>query len=245
MNTVGRTNQPSRPSGVPSPPTSSVRLVDADVDVALNAIPLLPADHGADGGFRIARITAPDLSDGDLSQLFHFAEPAPRHQDARTGDACLPAVHEACPQSQRNGACQIGIVENDGGRLAAELECDAFHRVCAGAQDRLADCGRAGEGDLGHIGMTADLGADHVAAAGDDVEHAGRQSGRMQRLGDNLRLDRAHLAGFDDGRAAGGDGGRELAANEPGIAVPGRDGGPPTPSGFITTSAVPARRVNS
>ena len=45
----------------------------------------------------------------------------------------------------------------------------------------------------------------------------------MQRFGDDLRLDRAHLARLDDRRATGSDSGSELAANEAGVAVPGRD----------------------
>jgi hypothetical protein len=82
---------------------------------------------------------------------------------------------------------------------------------------------RAGERDLRDVGMAGDLGAGHLTPAGDDVEHTGRQFARMQRFGYHLRLDRTHLARLDDCRATGRDCGRELAANEAGIAVPRRD----------------------
>src|SRR5258708_7441770 len=71
--------------------------------------------------------------------------------------------------------------------------------------------------------MAGDLGADHLAPAGDDVEYAGRQSGLMQRFGYHLRLDRTPPARLYDRRAPGSNSSSELAANEAGIAVPRRD----------------------
>jgi hypothetical protein len=53
--------------------------------------------------------------------------------------------------------------------------------------------------------MAGDLGADHLAPAGDDVEHADRRPGLKQRFRYHLRLDRAHLARLDDRRATGSE----------------------------------------
>src|SRR6201987_6101972 len=124
----------------------------------LNAIPLFLADHRADCRLRIAWISGPDLSDRRLRKFLHFAEPAPRHEDACAGDASLSAVHEARTEGQWNCLRQIGIVQNDGGGLAAGVERVPFYRLRAGAQDRFADYGRASEGDLRDIRLAGDLG---------------------------------------------------------------------------------------
>ena len=78
---------------------------------------------------------------------------------------------------------EIGVVEDDVGRLAAELEAEALAGAGGGGADDLADLGRAGEGDLVDIGMVDDGGAG-VALAGDDVDDAlgaGRPSRRFRR----------------------------------------------------------------
>jgi hypothetical protein len=62
-----------------------------------------------------------------------------------------------------------------------------------------------------------------ISAPCDDIEHACRKPRFVQRLGDDARLQRAHLARLDDGRATGRQRRRELAADEARIAVPWRD----------------------
>ena len=78
---------------------------------------------------------------------------------------------------------------------------------------------------LATSGCDVQFGAHHLAAAVDDVEHAGRQAGLVQGLGENLGLDGAHLAGLDDDGAAGGQRGRKFAADGADIAIPRADGG--------------------
>ena len=75
-----------------------------------------------------------------------------------------------------DGLVERGVVEHDVGRLAAELEREPLAGAGERALDRLADVGRAGEGDLVDAGMAHERGAG-VARAGDDVDDARRQLG--------------------------------------------------------------------
>ena len=66
----------------------------------------------------------------------------------------------------------VGVVEHDHRRLAAELEVHALERVGRGAGDDLAGRDVAGERDHRDIGMAHERVARVLALAGDDVEHA-------------------------------------------------------------------------
>ena len=81
---------------------------------------------------------------------------------------------------------QVGVVEHDHRRLAAELEMDALDGLRRGRGDLLAGGRVAGERHHVDVGMR-DRGADRrLARPGHDVEHAlgedvGRQFGQRQR----------------------------------------------------------------
>ena len=70
------------------------------------------------------------------------------HDQARAGAADLALIEPDRVDDAFDRAVEIGVVEDDEGRLAAELE----RQLLAGARRRLAndaaDLGRAGEGDL-------------------------------------------------------------------------------------------------
>ena len=65
-----------------------------------------------------------------------------------------PALPKTAPGAAAAAALEVGVGEDDVGRLAAELERDALDRR---RRRRAAiprpDLGRAGEGDLGHVGV--------------------------------------------------------------------------------------------
>ena len=62
---------------------------------------------------------------------------------------------------------EVGVVEDDVGRLAAEFERGRLHRVGAGVQDLARRGGSAGEGDLAHLGVDDEcLSGRRVARAG-------------------------------------------------------------------------------
>ena len=68
---------------------------------------------------------------------------------------------------------EVGVVEDDGGGLAAELEADPLELLAAHRGDLAAGGGRAGEGDLVDARVGDQVLAD-LAAAGDDVDDARR-----------------------------------------------------------------------
>ena len=71
-------------------------------------------------------------------------------------------------------AVDVGVVEDDERRLAAELQRQALAAARRRLADRPADLGRAGEGDLVDPGMRDQRRAGGPCP-GDDIDHPGRQ----------------------------------------------------------------------
>ena len=96
-------------------------------------------------------------------------------EQARARRAALALVVEDRVGRPGDRAVEIGVREDDGRRLAAELERDALEVAGGGLDDQLADLGRAGEGDLVDVGMLGQRRAGRLAEAGDDVDDAVRE----------------------------------------------------------------------
>ena len=77
----------------------------------------------------------------------------------------------------RDHGLEVGVVEDDVGRLAAELLRDPLHRRRRGAGDLDAGAGRAGERHHVDVGVRGERRADVDAVAVDEVEHARRHAG--------------------------------------------------------------------
>jgi hypothetical protein len=73
------------------------------------------------------------------------------HVEAVGADAGLAGVAVLRDDRPLHGLVQIGIVEHDEGRVAAQFHRHLLHRVGRLADQLLADLGRAGEGDLAHL----------------------------------------------------------------------------------------------
>ena len=109
------------------------------------------------------------------------------------------------PSADRLGeAGLVEVVEQDVGRLAAELEGDLLDRLGAELGDPLAGAGGAGERHHVDVGVGGDRLADDRAEAGHEVEHAGRQADLVDDLGEDERVDRGDLARLEHDGAAGG-----------------------------------------
>ena len=85
------------------------------------------------------------------------------HQHAGAGRADLAGIEEDAGGRSFGRGFEIGIVENDVGRLAAELERDALEVAGRALHDSAADAGRAGEGDLVDVGVIDQRVADDAA----------------------------------------------------------------------------------
>ena len=90
-----------------------------------------------------------------------------------------PALRYLACDGAIDGGVDIGVVEDDEGRAAAEFEADFLDLVGTLPHQDAADLGRAGEADLAHLGIGAEFAADRVAFRGEDeVEDALRESRR-------------------------------------------------------------------
>ena len=103
--------------------------------------------------------------------------------DAVGADAGLAGVPELAGDRTLDRLVEVGVVEDDERRVAAQLHRGPLDRVGALLEQDLADLGRAGEGDLAHGLVGAQLGADRAGAAGDHVEHARRDARPLGELG--------------------------------------------------------------
>src|ERR1700728_1053884 len=97
-----------------------------------------------------------------------------------------PRLHRAAlagvcadSHSARDDGRKVGIVEDDHGRLAAQLEEDPLEGRSPLLHDAFPRRGGAGERDHVDQGRQGELLADQVVRRGDDVEHAGRDVGPL------------------------------------------------------------------
>eukprot|EP00958_Prasinococcus_capsulatus_P018919 scaffold2262_cov312-Prasinococcus_capsulatus_cf.AAC.4 len=140
-------------------------------------------------------------------------------EQARGGAADLAVGPEAAEHDPLHHALQVegrraGVVEDERGRLAAQLERHLAHARRAGAHDAAAGGEGAGEAHLGDERVRRQRRAGHVAAAGQHVEHAARQAHlRARRQRRQLhRAQRRVLARLQHARAPRGQRRRHLHA---------------------------------
>ena len=151
---VGSTNwPPGRLLSVAGPPpiTTARALGLGDLDVVEDLAVLRRGGDRADVGVGLHRIAlargAAKL--GDL--LGEGLVDRVLHQEPRAGDAGLAGGGEDAGDRARRGGVEVGVVEHDVGRLAAELERDVLQALGGLGVDLRAGRVRAGEGDLGDV----------------------------------------------------------------------------------------------
>ena len=98
----------------------------------------------------------------------------------------------------------------------------------------------AGERDHVHARMPDERLAGLRAGAGDEVEHALRQPGGLDRFGKHESVEWRDLGGLEHDGATGGKRGRDLERDLVQRIVPGVIA-PTTPTGSRTTSELPTR----
>src|SRR5690606_37736634 len=189
-------------------------------DVALDALLLAPADHGADhrgGGERVGE----PLGGGGLGERVDELVPAGAgHQQPGLGDAGLAVDHERHRQQGGDDLVDVGVVEDDRGGLAAQFQGDAGDAGGAGGHDLLARGGAAGEGDLVDSGVVDEVGA-LLPVGGDDVEHALGQARLTQGVGEVVGRQRRLGRRLEDDRASRGERGGDLEGGGAQRPVPG------------------------
>jgi len=192
------------------------------IDQVADALQLHRVDDGAHVDRLVERIAEPKRLHARRQLRDEALVDALLDEEPRSGAADLALVQPDRVDHPFDRRVEIGIVEDDEGRLAAELQRQAL----AGAGGRLADfppdLGRAGEGDLGDARMGDDRLAG-AAIAGDDVDHACRQAGLPAHLGKEQRGERGELGGLQNHRIAEGDRRRDLPSEHQEREIPRDD----------------------
>jgi len=105
-------------------------------------------------------------------------------EDPRAGHAELPGERRDAGRQQRDGAVEVGVVEDDHRRLAAELEVHSLQGRGAVGGDDPPDGGAPGVADDLHVGRGDEVGRAGVPGLREEVDHAARE--RLD-LGEDLR----------------------------------------------------------
>ncbi len=146
------------------------------------------------------------------------------HEQAVRRGAGLAAVAEFREQRPLDGQVEVGVLEDEERRVAAELHRDAEHLVGGVGDQATADFGRSRERQLAQP-RVLDQRARHPAGArrGDDVQHAGRQAGLLEHLREEQRRERGERGGLQHHGASGRDRRGDLAGGHREREVPRRD----------------------
>ena len=135
-----------------------------------------------------------------------FVEPfrhAFLHQQARSGAADLALIEPDRIHQPLDGAVQIGVVKDDVGRFAAQLQRQRLAGACGRLPDFAPHGGGAGEGDLVDAGVRH-KGGTRCPVTGHDVQHAFRQARLAAEFGEQKGGQRGVFGGFQHDGIAGG-----------------------------------------
>src|SRR5690606_37058848 len=115
------------------------------------------------------------------------------HIEPRARGADLARVEEDRAGRTADDRVDIGIGQNDHGRLAAELERDALERVGGRLIDELADLRGARERDLVDARMRDERGTHVLAITRKNVDDTGRETGFDDELAEAQRRERRQI----------------------------------------------------
>ena len=132
-------------------------------------------------------------------------------QQARAGAAALAVVEEDTKVGPRDGVVNVGVIEDDVGRLATQLEGDLLEVALGRSlEDDAANASGTGEGDLVNVHVAGDGSTGNTAQTGDDVDHTRGEASLLDQLAHVETGERGLLSGLDDNGVTGGNGGSNL-----------------------------------
>ncbi len=171
-----------------------------------------------DEGHRVADL---ERADGGGEAVEEFVGDALVDVHPLVAGADLAAILEARHHGGADGGADVGVLGDDEGRLAAELEAQDLEVGGGLAEDVLAGADGAGERDEAGERVADEGAADAFAGAGEDVDDAGGKAGLLGELGDFEGGGGGALVRFHHDGVAGDERGADLAAHEAGGVVPG------------------------
>src|SRR5262245_32119552 len=188
-------------------------LVDAGLDQALDLVELRLADHRPEHRAVAERVAYAHRLGGGARDLQRRVVLLLRHQHAGRGVAGLAAVQEAGAYAAAHRRLEIDVVEQDVGRLAAQLLRDALHARRRRDGDRDTATRRAGERHQVHLRVRRERLADRRSVAVHQVEDTRRHAGLVEDLREDDRVERRDLARLQHHRATGCESGEHLAGD--------------------------------
>ena len=194
------------------------------LDVLLDLPPSLLANHRAEEGRRVGGVADLHHAAHEVDHLLHqVVVRLARDEDARRHGTALTGVEEGRRRGLRRDDVEVVGVEEDGHRLAAELEVHALQGRGGGGQDLLPGRDAAREAHLVDARVRDQRLGHGVRLAGDEVHDAGRQVRLGDDLGEQEVDERAVGRRLEDHRAAGGERRAELLDRDEEREVPGGD----------------------
>lgn len=146
------------------------------------------------------------------------------NEETRTGTAALAVVEKDTEVGPGDGVINICIIEDDVGRLAAQLQRDLLQvALRGGLEDGAANSGRTREGDLVDAHVRCDGGTRNATKTGDDVDHTRRESRLLAQLSRVESRQRSLLSCLEDDGVTGCNGGTDLPRPHHQREVPGDD----------------------
>ena len=193
---------------------------DAAVDVGHHLVGVRTRDQRTDLGRRVHRVA-------HAQQGAAFQQPrqetlchATLHEYAGAVGADLALGVEVAHHRGGHRLLDIGVVENQQRRLAAELHRHPLERCRCGLHHFFAGGNRPGQRHLGHVGVCGEQGAG-VATPLQHVENARWNPGLQVNFGQLERGHRCQLGGLEDHRVARRQRRRRFPAGDLQRVVPG------------------------
>ncbi len=159
---------------------------DPALDPPVDGFPLRLIDNRANVDALVERIADPEMPHPRFQLVDEPLLDVLLNQQPRPGAADLALVEPDRIDDPLDSAVEIGIVEDDDRRFAAQFQRHPLARSGSLAAQNLAHVGRAGKGDLVDILVVEDHAA-CFAAASHHVDHPRRQPGLGDDLGEEQR----------------------------------------------------------
>ena len=152
-----------------------MRLGDGALDQTGHLVAVLGADQRAEFGVLGILEAGLEAGDGRAQALDEAVIDTRLHIQAAGRRAVLAGVVEAERANAIDGGVDIGIIEHQHRRLAAQLHVHTFHTASGSANDVRAGGNGAGQRHHAHFGVGDQRVADRLPTAEQDIEHAGWQ----------------------------------------------------------------------
>jgi hypothetical protein len=160
------------------------RVREGLLDHAVDARDRRLVDQRAHVGIRVQAVADANALEISGQPRANLVRDATLNEDPRARHAELPGERRDACRQQRDGAVEVGVVEDDRRRLAAELEVHPLQGRGAVGGDDPPDRGAPGVADDLDLGRGDEVGRVGVPGLREEVDHAARQ--RLD-LGEDLR----------------------------------------------------------